>query len=537
MQEALMQIGDLICDRFQLTAHLGTGGKATVFIASDKKLKTDVAVKVFLKSAVPNDKAKFELLERCRQLSLLPQDMCAQIYDFGEENGSIYLAMELLKGCTLNEFHKNQDDMKDQPSTRRFLDKLVWALYNIEEQVSARNMYWELHPDNIFIQANCAIKLLGLPDTLDSKSGHPVSLSAAPYLPPEHNADVAVGPESIQYTIASICVFALVGANHTTNKKNLESLLKGLAGRNKARVLAKALRADPKRRYKDTITFAARGFGRRPGDSFILFTLFGSAKKSLASLTIAILLAFVVVSNWQYLRISATALFSSDSIEAEVIELYDNIMSSAAAIRFEQSRYQGRGLETVLDPARNPTVLGVIENGVGGAKAIADILSQADNARLLIESGLGATGLIQQLQFRSARLERLETWFYLVPAFLDQQSVNGVLYDEWSRLRDFYNIVEISTHIELVKLRQQSQESIDRGDIVGALSSEVQFYRLNYDTLLELRALLAYREEMAAKVERLGDSELTQRLEDADAALRAGEWTLARQAYAALFGT
>ena len=102
---------------------LGAGGMGEVYRARDAKLGRDIAVKV-LPSATASDpdrRQRFEL--EARSASALNHPNILTMYDIGEADGSLYIAMELVEGKTLRELVVSGEPLPtkkllDSPSRR-----------------------------------------------------------------------------------------------------------------------------------------------------------------------------------------------------------------------------------------------------------------------------------------------------------------------------------------------------------------------------------------------------------------------------------
>ena len=86
---------------YRILEVLGRGGMGQVFRAEDTRLKRQVALKVMNKKflATPNSRTRF--LEEARAMAAIDDDNVVTIYEVGESAGTPFMAMELLKGTTL----------------------------------------------------------------------------------------------------------------------------------------------------------------------------------------------------------------------------------------------------------------------------------------------------------------------------------------------------------------------------------------------------------------------------------------------------
>lgn len=96
-------IGKTIANRYEIISKTGVGGMATVYVAKDKVLNRDVAVKV-LKDEFTTDE---EFVKRFNSEALaaasLTHPNIVSIYDVGNEDGVYYIVMELIRGKTLKQ--------------------------------------------------------------------------------------------------------------------------------------------------------------------------------------------------------------------------------------------------------------------------------------------------------------------------------------------------------------------------------------------------------------------------------------------------
>lgn len=88
---------------YRLTAILGTGGMGTVYEAIDTQLHRRVAVKVMNASVARNTLARQRFLREARAAASVRTPHIITIYQVGESRETLYLAMEILEGETLQD--------------------------------------------------------------------------------------------------------------------------------------------------------------------------------------------------------------------------------------------------------------------------------------------------------------------------------------------------------------------------------------------------------------------------------------------------
>ena len=95
--------GKLIGNRYEIVEKVGNGGMATVYKATDKVLKRNVAVKI-LRDEFTTDEEFIKRFEaEAQSAARLTHPNIVSIYDVGVENNLYYIVMELIQGKTLKE--------------------------------------------------------------------------------------------------------------------------------------------------------------------------------------------------------------------------------------------------------------------------------------------------------------------------------------------------------------------------------------------------------------------------------------------------
>jgi Leucine-rich repeat (LRR) protein len=83
---------------------LGTGGMGVVFLAEDPGLQRRVALKAMKASLAANSSAGERFLREARAIAAVQHDHIVTIYQVGTDRGVPFLAMELLEGCSLEDW-------------------------------------------------------------------------------------------------------------------------------------------------------------------------------------------------------------------------------------------------------------------------------------------------------------------------------------------------------------------------------------------------------------------------------------------------
>ena len=88
---------------YHVTERLGAGGMGVVYRARDQRLHRDIALKLLPAESVADPNARARLVREARTASALNHPHICTIYEVGEVDGLVYIAMECVAGQRLSD--------------------------------------------------------------------------------------------------------------------------------------------------------------------------------------------------------------------------------------------------------------------------------------------------------------------------------------------------------------------------------------------------------------------------------------------------
>jgi Tol biopolymer transport system component len=158
---------------YEITGSLGAGGMGEVYRATDTKLGRQVAIKT-LPAALAADKDRLARFEReAKLLAALNHAHIGAIYGFDEHEGTLYIAMELIEGETLD--HKLKAGPLPVEDALRLALQMAQALEAAHEKGVVHR---DLKPANVMITHDGVVKVLDF-GLAKAFSGNPSEASPA----------------------------------------------------------------------------------------------------------------------------------------------------------------------------------------------------------------------------------------------------------------------------------------------------------------------------------------------------------------------
>ncbi|MEN9970204.1 MAG: hypothetical protein RLZZ229_412 [Actinomycetota bacterium] len=176
-------IGTIIADRYRVDELVASGGMASVFVAFDTRLERNVAIKLIHPHLAQDPSFRDKFIQEARIAARVSHPNLVNVFDQGEQDGQLFLAMEYVQGITL------RDALKDFGAlgANRALDLFEQILLGLGAAHSAGILHRDLKPENVLLADDGRIKLgdFGLAREIDNRTGTGALVGTVAYLSPE----------------------------------------------------------------------------------------------------------------------------------------------------------------------------------------------------------------------------------------------------------------------------------------------------------------------------------------------------------------
>ncbi len=207
--------GDKRLGKYLLKSKLGQGGMGVVYLATDTRLKRDVALKVLPKEMASDEAAVKRFLREARVAARLNHPNVVAVYDVDQQRGYCYLVMELVNGCTASDLLA-QGPLSWTEATRLIAE----ACRGLAAAHEAGLVHRDIKPSNIMRTNDGLVKLadFGLAKAADDSNNvkNPLTqsgtiLGTPHYMSPEQCRGEPIDPRSDLYSLGATYFALLTG--------------------------------------------------------------------------------------------------------------------------------------------------------------------------------------------------------------------------------------------------------------------------------------------------------------------------------------
>lgn len=207
--------------RYRLTSRIAIGGMGEVWQATDQVIGRTVALKI-LKDEYMGDPGFLERFRaEARHAALVNHEGIANVFDYGEEDGSAFLVMELVPGEPLSAILDRDRTL----SADKVLDIVAQTSAALHAAHQAGLVHRDVKPGNLLITPEGRVKIT---DFGIARIADQVPLTATgqvmgtvQYLSPEQASGQAAAPATDVYSLGIVAYEALAGRRPFTGESQV----------------------------------------------------------------------------------------------------------------------------------------------------------------------------------------------------------------------------------------------------------------------------------------------------------------------------
>ena len=213
--------------RYVIVGQLGRGGMGVVYEALDPELDRKVAIKLFSVGSSGRRESDQRalaqsLVAEAKAIAKINHQNVVSVYDVGMDHNEVFVAMELIRGRTLNEWCKLH--CRTWQDTLKVYLQLAPGLSAVHE---AGLVHRDFKPENVLVSEDGIPKLLDFGIAFDQQVSQQVTFGAAngdvgnatvvdiagtpAYMSPEQHLGRDVGPQSDQFSFCVALYEAITG--------------------------------------------------------------------------------------------------------------------------------------------------------------------------------------------------------------------------------------------------------------------------------------------------------------------------------------
>jgi serine/threonine-protein kinase len=207
--------------RYELDSRIAIGGMGEVWEATDHVIGRTVAIKI-LKDEYMGDPGFLERFRaEARHAALVNHEGIASVFDYGEEDGSAFLVMELVPGEALSTIIEREGSL----STDKTLDIVAQTAAALQAAHAAGLVHRDIKPGNLLITPDGRVKIT---DFGIARIADQVPLTATgqvmgtvQYLSPEQASGHPASPATDIYSLGIVAYECLAGKRPFTGESQV----------------------------------------------------------------------------------------------------------------------------------------------------------------------------------------------------------------------------------------------------------------------------------------------------------------------------
>jgi len=206
----MLKIGSLFAERYSILAHIGSGGMADVYKASDTTTNDLVAIKI-LKAELSEDRefvSRFEV--EGQAMASLHNNNVVRVFDVGRYRTTYYIIMEYVDGITLKDYIRR----KGQLSPRETMAIASQAAVGLRAIHARHIVHRDMKPQNIILSREGSVKITDFGIAHDKQADKPSfqmrnAIGSVHYIAPEQAKGAKCDERSDLYSLG-VCMYEMI---------------------------------------------------------------------------------------------------------------------------------------------------------------------------------------------------------------------------------------------------------------------------------------------------------------------------------------
>ncbi len=231
---------------YKIEGALGRGGMSILFLGVHSRTGFPAAIKVLSPEFVSHPQLREQFLREAQIIAMTDHPNIVKLFDQGEWENGVFLAMELLSGVSLRQFI-----LQKSLSLRRSLEILLEMAYALLHLHSHNVIHRDLKPENVLITEEGTVKVVdfGIAQLGEKPSYLPGGLIGTPgYMSPEQKLSPEKASFSSDIYSWGVIAYELIVGELSQGVIHLALLPQGLRP-----IIESCLAVDPKERYQDIV--------------------------------------------------------------------------------------------------------------------------------------------------------------------------------------------------------------------------------------------------------------------------------------------
>jgi serine/threonine-protein kinase len=275
--------------RYEIVKELGKGSMGVVYQANDPQIGRTIALKVLRPDRVSSEDFVQRFLKEARAIGRMSHQNIVTVYDVGQDQSTVYIAMEFLEGEALNVYARDRALTMEQ-----IADIGIQVADSLDYAHTRGIVHRDIKPQNIMVAPTGVVKLtdFGIAHVEDPEASHQTQageiLGTPNYMSPEQVMGKKVDGRSDLYSLGVI-LYELATGSRPFKGENLAAIFHAITSETPARpqalnpavpeglsgVILRCLEKNPEERFRtghelsEALRASLRTGGEAKGDEAV----------------------------------------------------------------------------------------------------------------------------------------------------------------------------------------------------------------------------------------------------------------------------